>query len=123
MYRVGKFLKILFMCHSKPERSFYFKGKKFPICARCTGILLGWIVGIIYCLLLEVPKEYITILILFPLIVDGTMQSLRKKESNNIKRIITGILFGMGTIFIFVYFHRTMVKLALIFLEKCNFIK
>lgn len=123
MDRIEKFLKILFMCHSRPDRSFYFKGKQFPICARCTGVLLGWIIGIIYCILSEVPRGYLTILILFPLIVDGTMQSLRKKESNNIKRIITGILFGMGTIFIFVYFHRTMMKLALIFLEKYIFIE
>lgn len=123
MYRVGRFLKILFLCHSKPERSFYFKGRQFPICARCTGVLLGWMIGIIYCIFSEVPKVYITVLILFPLIFDGTMQSLRKKESNNIKRIITGIFFGMGTIFIFVYFHRIMVKLAFIFLEKYNFIK
>jgi hypothetical protein len=29
----------------------------------------------------------------------------------------------MGTIFIFIYFHRTMVKLAIIFLKKYIFIQ
>lgn len=123
MHKAGKFLKILFMCHSRPERSFYFKGEQFPICARCTGILLGWVLGIIYGILSEVPQGYITISILLPLIADGVIQSLRIKESNNIRRIITGILFGMGTIFIFIYFHRTMVKLAIIFLKKYIFIQ
>ena len=123
MNRIEKFLKILFMCHSRPDRSFYYKGKQFPICARCTGVLLGWIAGIIYCVLFEAPKGYFTILILIPLIIDGTTQFLGKRESNNIFRIITGILFGMGIIFILLYFHRIMLKLAIIFLEKYIFIK
>ena len=113
MHKAGKFLKILFMCHSRPERSFYFKGEQFPI----------WVLGIIYGILSEVPQGYITISILLPLIADGVIQSLGIKESNNIRRIITGILFGMGTIFIFIYFHRTMVKVAIIFLKKYIFIQ
>jgi len=123
MNRIEKFLKILFMCHSRPDRSFHFKGKQFPICARCTGVLLGWIIGIVYCSLSEIPKSYFTILIFIPLIIDGGTQLLGKRESNNILRLITGILFGMGTIFVFLYFHRLMLKLAIIFLEKYIFIK
>lgn len=123
MDKIEKFLKILFMCHSRPERSFFFKGKQFPICARCTGVLLGWIAGIIYCILLEVPRGYFALLVIIPLIIDGGTQSSGKRESNNVLRIITGILFGMGTIFIFLYFHRIMHKLAILFLQKYIFIK
>ncbi|VEH40044.1 Predicted membrane protein [Fusobacterium varium] len=91
MDKIGRFLKILFMCHSRPDRSFYFNGKQFPICARCTGVLLGWIIGIIYCILLEVPRGWVTVLILIPLMVDGGTQALGKRESNNILRCVTGI--------------------------------
>ncbi|CAK7000580.1 DUF2085 domain-containing protein [Fusobacterium varium] len=122
MNKIERFLKILFMCHSRPDRSFYFNGKQFPICARCTGVLLGWIIGIIYCILLEVPRGWVTVLILIPLMVDGGTQALGKRESNNILRCVTGILFGMGAIFIFLYFHRLMLKLAIIFLKRYIFI-
>ena len=33
-------------CHQLPERSFFFKGYQLPICARCLGIILGYILCI-----------------------------------------------------------------------------
>ena len=47
-----------------------------------------------------------------PLIVDGSVQKLTSYESGNIRRLITGILFGMALIFTFVYFHRACVWIA-----------
>ena len=29
-------------CHQMPERSFFYKGKQFPVCARCTGVIIGF---------------------------------------------------------------------------------
>ena len=38
------------ICHQRPERSFFWEGHQFPVCARCTGLyvsaalgLLGWV--------------------------------------------------------------------------------
>ena len=28
-------------CHQMPERSFFIKGYQFPVCARCTGVLVS----------------------------------------------------------------------------------
>ena len=44
--RIGRFLQILFGCHARPDRSFFFRGRQFPICARCTGELVGMLIGI-----------------------------------------------------------------------------
>ncbi len=33
-------------CHQMPERSFFYKGYQFPLCARCTGVFAGEIAGI-----------------------------------------------------------------------------
>lgn len=32
-------------CHQLPERSFFYNGKQFPVCARCTGAIVGQIIA------------------------------------------------------------------------------
>ena len=41
-------------------------------------------------------------IIMIPLIIDGFTQALTSYESNNIKRFITGVLFGYGIFMLFV---------------------
>jgi uncharacterized membrane protein len=35
------------ICHQLPERSFFWDGHQFPVCARCTGLYLSAAVGFI----------------------------------------------------------------------------
>lgn len=79
-----------------PERSFFFKGYQFPVCARCTGVLIGEIGGLFLSFFKLLPHVLICIAMTFPLILDGTMQYLQAIKSNNTRRLITGILFGIG---------------------------
>ncbi len=109
---MAKFLRLFFGCHARPDRSFYFRGKQFPICARCTGELVGMILCIPTLIFWGCPSFGIVLLLMVPLIVDGSVQKLTSYESSNIRRLITGILFGMALIFTFVYFHRTCVWIA-----------
>lgn len=89
------------MCHQIPERSFYIKGKQFPVCARCTGILLGGIIGGGVFLLGNYSTNNIVFFIMIlPLIFDGTIQAFTPYISNNVRRLITGILFGVGSLYI-----------------------
>ena len=44
-----KWLPIIFGCHCRDDRSFHYRGKKFPICARCTGELVGILILLISC--------------------------------------------------------------------------
>jgi uncharacterized membrane protein len=30
-----------FICHQRPERSFFVHGQQMPVCARCTGLYVG----------------------------------------------------------------------------------
>ena len=96
-----KWLPIIFGCHQRPERSFFFHGKQFPICARCTGELIGIIVTPIgYCFLKKLPI-WVFFVLLIPLVTDGLIQAKTKYESNNTKRLITGVLFGIGLMMLF----------------------
>jgi len=36
-----------YLCHQKPERSFFYKKKQFPVCSRCTGIVIGAAAGFV----------------------------------------------------------------------------
>jgi len=36
------------VCHQMDARSFYVEGIKFPLCARCTGMYLGALIGLAY---------------------------------------------------------------------------
>lgn len=95
------YLKAFFSCHSKEERSFKFFHHNFSVCARCTGILIGMLITPLVTLA-EFNYLYLIILII-PLIVDGLIQHKTSYESNNIKRLITGLLFGVGFIVLLAY--------------------
>ena len=92
---VYKWLPIIFGCHCRDDRSFHYKGRRFPICARCTGELAG-IVGSIIMFWFWRPNVIASLIMLFPLILDGFVQALTKYESTNARRLLTGILFGIG---------------------------
>ena len=84
-------------CHQKPERSFFWKGKQMPLCARCTGINLGYFALPLFILgLIKIPL-FISFLIIVPTYIDGTIQAYFNVESNNTRRFITGLLSGVGT--------------------------
>ena len=108
------------MCHQIPERSFHIKGKQFPLCARCTGILFGYILGIIIACVTSCSNYLWFLLLIIPMVIDGGRQILLKKESNNCRRFITGILGGIGIIYLFISIHIFTVWWVTIFL---NFLK
>ena len=94
---IYKYLPMVFGCHCRDDRSFHYKGVRFPICARCTGELVGAIIGIFFSFI-YVPEWWVCIIIAIPMIVDGSVQYVTNYESNNIKRFITGFLFGYAFI-------------------------
>lgn len=81
-------------CHQMPERSFFFKGYQFPLCARCTGIAIGHLIAFIVAPFHSFHRS-ISILML-PLAIDGTVQYFTSYESNNRKRFISGLLYGFS---------------------------
>ncbi|WP_297424944.1 DUF2085 domain-containing protein [Clostridium sp.] len=89
-------------CHQLHERSFSFKGYQFPVCARCTGIYIGYIISAI----LLIMKIGISLKVCGLLIVimscDGLLQLLKVKKSTNFRRLITGILAGIGFVYMLI---------------------
>jgi len=87
---------LLLHCHRRSDRSLFFRGKQLPVCARCTGMLLGYLayplmllnlveIGVLICLGMQLPA-----------LLDGYTQYRGWRESNNTLRVITGLLSGVG---------------------------
>ena len=81
-------------CHQMPERSFFIGGYQLPLCARCTGIVTGHILGITVSFFR--PASFRSLPGMLPLMIDGTLQETTSYESTNVKRLCTGILYGFG---------------------------
>jgi len=90
-------------CHGDPSRSFWWGGRPFPLCSRCTAfypaIPTGLFAGALLTVLFE-PASWLA-LVLFtlleiPLVIDGSTQYKGWRRSNNLIRAVTGALAGAG---------------------------
>lgn len=97
-------------CHQLPERSFFVNGYQFPVCARCMGIAIGYIIAILLRIAGVITNPLICIVMVLPTTVDGSMQYITSYQSNNIKRLLTGIAFGYG-------FMQLLICLVVLILE------
>jgi len=97
-YRVARYMG----CHQRSDRSYFFAGRQFPICARCLGLLIGLPLSVVCRINLAAA-----IVCLFPLLLDGGTQVLRLRESFNWLRLFTGVVFslGVGRLFVFACEH------------------
>ena len=99
-------------CHQMPERSFFINGMQFPLCARCTGILVGYLVGVLlFVLKIFVPIE---LCLCFGLVMlgDWYIQYIDVLPSTNIRRFITGTLCGIGYLQILIKIVYMVAKMV-----------
>lgn len=86
-------------CHQKPERSFFIGSYQLPVCARCTGVFIGYL-ATLFLLPITKGKEKITNIIAaigcISMLSDWSIQALKIKESTNKRRFLSGILGGFG---------------------------
>ncbi len=82
-------------CHQLPERSFFIKGHQFPVCARCTGVILGQIIGFCCYFTFELPSMRIC-MFCGVMLLDWLVQLVRLRESTNLRRLLTGLLCGFA---------------------------
>lgn len=86
-------------CHQRPDRSFFYKGKQFPVCARCTGVFFGELLAVLLQIFRRPIKKLFTCIALLSVMgVDWSLQEVNIKESTNTRRLITGFLGGLGLV-------------------------
>ena len=108
-----KWLPIFCGCHQRPERSFFVKGYQMPVCARCEGELIGILAALIAVWFFR-PPYWLMAVMMVPMAADGLIQGLTKYESTNLRRLITGILFGFGITMIVIMFLISVFKMGVL---------
>jgi uncharacterized membrane protein len=122
------------VCHRLDERSFHVDGRQLPLCARCSGMYLGAVLGMVFLSLTHhrsagtPPKYVIAIFLLFGLAfaLDGTNSYLYLMKSvygarlsflptlyvpNNTLRLFTGSGMGLGmAVAVFISLNQTFWK-------------
>lgn len=89
-------------CHQSRERSYYLGNYQLPVCARCQGLYIGYLLG----LFIFLPA----LSLLFPLTyIDGFIQLKTRYVSTNFRRLSTGLLSGIAFI--------QIIKLVIVFLK------
>jgi uncharacterized membrane protein len=94
------------LCHQLPERSFAGGGVQLPVCARDTGIYIGFCVSVVLIGLLhrpERPRDFPSTLgwvafalMLGSMAVDGGTEYAGLRGTTNELRLITGLLSGFA---------------------------
>jgi uncharacterized membrane protein len=108
-----KWLVEIVPCHRMKSRSLKIKGYTLPLCARCTGILLGYL---FFPLLLVFHLNFslwLGILLNFPMVLDGWTQKKKLRMSNNPLRLTTGIVSGFGQGILIVSISQSIISIVL----------
>lgn len=92
-------------CHQMPERSFFYKGFQFPVCARCTGVILSSVAAF-FVFLKKKLSVFLCISLSGIMFLDWFLQYKGIRESTNKRRLITGLIGGFGYSTLHLYFYK-----------------
>jgi uncharacterized membrane protein len=92
-------------CHQIPERSFHLEGYPMAVCARCTGLYVGGLLGVsVYPLVrpltrVEMPWRGWLLLAALPTTVDFALGFFGVWENTHLSRFLTASLLGVVAAF------------------------
>ena len=102
------------LCNLREDRALHIGNFVFPLCFRCMFIFIFFISSFILFIKKKVKFNkmlfLISFLILIPMIIDGSVQTFLSVESTNLRRSITGSLFGLGLGYICYYLSFLFLK-------------
>ncbi len=91
-----------FVCHQIPERSFHLAGAQLPVCARCTGLYAGGLIGVIAWLartrrpLAPAAARRALLIAALPTVVTATTAALGWWDPGNATRAMFALPFGLA---------------------------
>jgi len=87
------------VCHQYDSRSLHIFGYKLAVCARCSGIYLGFLAGVLSVPILPGKKPgnsaRLLLVAALPMLLDIFLSTLGCYESNHLIRMLSGLFFGV----------------------------
>ena len=112
-YRLS-FFSIKPLCNLKEERALHIGNFVFPLCFRCMFIFIFFILSFLIFINKKIKLDkrllIVSIISLIPMIIDGSIQTFFNIESTNVRRSITGSLFGFGIGYICYYLYKFILN-------------
>jgi uncharacterized membrane protein len=105
------YLALVFGCHQHVSRTIKLFNTPLPLCARCTGIYMGVFISVVVFYIVDLGLV-ISLLLGIPLIIDGVLQKKKKLVSNNNRRFLTGLLFGLTFVALYSAYNASIVYLV-----------
>lgn len=101
------FIRLAFapLCHQLPDRSFHLHGDTLALCQRCTGMLVGFFIGLLVTptlsktLLDRLARTHppkVMALASVPVIIDWSLGALAIWANTPLSRSATGMLLGLA---------------------------
>lgn len=85
-----------YLCHQMPERSFFVVSYQFPLCFRCTGLLLGTLIFMALIYARRTLALGLALLLTAPMVIDVGLQAMLGWQGHIAARLLTGIGAGAG---------------------------
>lgn len=109
------FYSLHYVCAQIPSHSFYILGHQLGMCARNFSIYTSMFLG---SLIFSLTKKrlpgipwWVWVLMILPMALDGGTQMFGLRESTWILRVITGTLFGLGSVwFVLPLMQKTLLE-------------
>ena len=92
-------------CHQTPERSFYIAGYPLAVCARCTGLYVGFAAALAFYPVMtslkrtHAPERKWLFIAAAPLAIDFALGFFGVWENSHLSRFLTGALLGAISVF------------------------
>jgi uncharacterized membrane protein len=92
------------VCHQISERTIYLDNLPLPVCARDTGIHMGFFIAFVFCFVKgrlksdkppDLSISIVLVLMMIPMMIDGTSSYIGLRHTDNTIRLLTGLFFGM----------------------------
>lgn len=99
-------------CHQMAERSFFYKGYQFPVCARCTGVIVSSVISCIVFAFYHLNWK-LCVFMCAVMFVDWLIQWMDIRESTNLRRLITGLIGGYGFMTLQLYVYKIIIEVII----------
>jgi uncharacterized membrane protein len=88
------------VCHQRPDRSFHLDGRRFAVCARCTGLYAGGALGLLLAAVLRrrwstCGTRIALAVALMPIAATVALEWLGLLDTSNLARFATGLPAGL----------------------------